>query len=679
MRTCRLLPGFAGMLCAMVVGVCPGELCAQEAPANPKADEQFRLALSLLLNTRVSLHEDAAKEFQSFLKDFPDDPRTPLANFWLGECLVRMERFEDALRAHAVVAERHPDCERHAEALFRVGELNHRLGRFEAAVTANEQFLQRYPQHELAAAVRERDALSRVARLQESAGKDEAAAVRQAREQAGRDDAVGQESLALLGTLLFKQGDFAGAAKACEDYLAKFPQADNAEEIQFNAAAAYLKLEDDTRALDHLRKVQAHRPGEAAHLRGILLLRAKQEREALAEFRQVVEKYPDSPFWMQSLFELGRAGDAPAREKLIARQPESEEADQMRCLWASELVEQGKPEEALKRLEGVKEASKVRSEADALRAGALYQLGTVREKQGAPEPALRAYDELVRKFPEDRHVPYALLRLGSLRMEKDRPEALRALERLRAGFPGFEHAAQAEALAAHGRYAEAWELFEAKRYDQAAPLLAALVDVPELGADSTYTAALCYRNLKRLPEQEAMLRRLRERHPDFRHAAEVRRLLGEVLVEQRKWQESATFYADWAKEEQAPAARAEAQLKAGMALYQLNQIPRAKELLAAAAEAGEPYVKARATFTLGEMELTRQDPAEAKRLFLKVSVLFEHPELTPASMVEAAKCMRQLGEDELARKMLQAVLKDYPASAAAAAAKTLAPLDKETP
>jgi len=669
----RFCPRCRSAWLGIVAIACASALRAQDAAANPKADEQFRLALSLLLNTRVSLHADAAKEFQAFLKEHPTDSRVPLARFWLGECYVRMERPEDALREHAMVADQNPDCERHAEALFRVGELNHRLGRYEAAITANERFLQRHPQHELAAAVRERDALGRIAQLRAAAETDEAAALVQAREQASRDDAVGQEALALLGTLLFRQKDYAGAAKACEDYLAKFPKADNTEEVRFNAAAACLKLEDDARALRHLRGVENHRAGEAAHWRGVLLLRAKQEREALAEFRTVVDKHPDSPLWSQSLFELGRAGDAAARETLVARQPGSEQADQMLCLWASELVGAGKPEEALKRLEAVKGDSKLRAEADALRAGALYQLGAAREKAGASGPAAQAYDELVRAYPEDRHVPYALLRLGALWLEKDRPAAMRALERLRTGFPGFEHAAEAEALAAHGRYAEAWELYEAKRYEQAAPLFAALADAPGVGADAAYTAVLCYRNMNRFQEQVALLRNLRERHPDFPRATDVRRLLGDALVAQRMWQEAATHYADWAKDEQAAAPRAEAQLKAGTALYQLNQIPRAKELLAAAAEHGEPYVKARATFTLGEMELTRQNPAEAKRLFLKVSMLFEHPELTPASMVEAAKCMRQLGEDDTARKLLEAVVKDYPEAAVAPAARTLLP------
>jgi TolA-binding protein len=656
---------------AALVAACVLGLHAQEPPPNPRADEQFRVALSLLLNARVAMHAEAAREFQVFLKDFPADNRVPLAHFWLGECLVRLERNEDALREHALVADGHPTCERHAEALFRVGELSHRLARYEAAVQANARFLEQYPAHELAAAVRERDVLSRTALLQETVAKDEGAALTQAQEQAQRDDAVGQESLALLGTLLYRRGDFVGAAKACEEFLTKFPNAENLEEIRFNAASACLRLPDDARALGHLRGVQTHRPGEAAHLRGTLLLRMKQDGEAQAEFRRVVEKYPDSPFWSQSLFELGRAGDAQARATLIAKFPEAELADQTLCLWGSELIEGGKPEEALKRLEAVKPGSTVHGEAELLRAGALYQLGAAHEKGGAPERATKAYEELVAKYPKDRHAPYALLRLGALLLDKDGAAALRALERIGKEHPGFEHAAQADALIAHRRYTEALALFEAKQFDKAAPLFTALVDHAELGADATYTAALCHRNLNRLAEQEAMLKRLRDRHPDFKYATEVRRLLGTVLVDQRKWQEAATLYADWAAQEKEAAPRAEAQLRAGMALFQLNQVPRAKELLTAAAEHGEPHVKARATFTLGEMELGRKNSEEAKRLFLKVSVLYNDGELTPASMVEAAKCMRSLGDDAMARKLLEAVVKDYPESAVAAAAKAL--------
>ena len=117
--------------------------------------------------------------------------------------------------------------------------------------------------------------------------------------------------------------------------------------------------------------------------------------------------------------------------------------------------------------------------------------------------------------------------------------------------------------------------------------------------------------------------------------------------------------------------RADARLQAGLALYQLNQLPRAKELLGQALEEGEPSVQARATFTLGEIALTQGDAAAAKPLFLKVSVLYDSPDLTPAALLEAAKCMARLNENDKAKQLLESIVKDYPKSPVAPQAREL--------
>jgi TolA-binding protein len=241
-------------------------------------------------------------------------------------------------------------------------------------------------------------------------------------------------------------------------------------------------------------------------------------------------------------------------------------------------------------------------------------------------------------------------------------QALADLGRLTAEFPEFEHRGQARDLIAQIQYRQAWAAYKAEAWHKAADAFAQLQDHAVHGAEATYLAGVCYQRAGKPGQAEACLEHLLKEHADYQYAAEARELLGEMLTAQKKWQDAATLYASYAGDLKEPARRAEVELKHGMALYQLNQATRAREALQYAVDHGQPPVKAKALFFLGELLLMQKKYAEAKDYFLKVGVLYRHDELTPASLLEAAKCMRATGDTEQCRELLRRVADGYPKS-----------------
>ncbi len=649
-------------------------LLAPAAGAEEKepAAEQYRLALGLLLNQRVSLPKEAEAEFRAFLETYPKDERAPLARYWLGECLVRQERFADARAQYRIVAGKHGDCERHAEALFRLGEMSQRLGEPDEAVDAYARFQKRYGEHELADKARQKETAARVTRLRARLETKPEEAIALARAESSRGDAAGEEALFILGMLLFNDGDPEGAAGAYEDLLKRFPKSQSAEEAHFNAANAYIRLEKDAQALKHLDQVKAYKPDRTLYLRGAILSRQGKKKEAMQAFGLVVKKHRQSEYRLHSLFELGRLGDGKAWQTLIKEAPQSDLSDDARLLQATGLLEAGQPAKALETLRPIGAQSPRRSEADSLAANSHYRLGLAHEKVKKFKPAAEAYETILASYPKDAVAPYAMLRLGALRIEGERGKARALLQRLLQEHPGFEDRAQAESLIVFARNEEAWDLYEAKRYAEAAPVFSALRENAEYGADAAYMAGLAYWKAGDAEKAEAALTQFLKKHPKNQYALDAGWTLGEALAQRGKWQAAADHYLQLAQRlEKDKARQAEALLKAGMALYQLNHLPRAKQTLTRAIENGAPYVKARATFILGEIAFNQKQYEVAKQYFLKVTVLYEHEDLTPAAMLETAKCMQHLDEEKKAERLLQAILKDFGKSAYAATARQL--------
>ncbi len=112
-------------------------------------------------------------------------------------------------------------------------------------------------------------------------------------------------------------------------------------------------------------------------------------------------------------------------------------------------------------------------------------------------------------------------------------------------------------------------------------------------------------------------------------SAEAAQRLGDLLLEDKKYDEAATCF---------------------------------ERAAAASSEAALAEVKARSMLGLGRIAEAREKWDDARRYYLSVAILFDHPELSPAALYRAADIFGRMGQLEPREKTLQELKTRYPQS-----------------
>jgi TolA-binding protein len=154
---------FAALVAALTILIGLG-LRASRAD---EGEDQFATAARHYSQQRWEL---AAHEFSGLLKNHPDHGRAAWATFFLGESLVRLERYGEATVRFHDLLKRFPDNRYAAQALFRAGESAYLSGDGDAALKDLNQFSSDHPNDQLTAY-----ALAYVGRIELRQGHVEAA------------------------------------------------------------------------------------------------------------------------------------------------------------------------------------------------------------------------------------------------------------------------------------------------------------------------------------------------------------------------------------------------------------------------------------------------------------------------------------------------------------------------
>lgn len=467
------------------------------------------------------------------------------------------------------------------------------------------------------------------------------------------------EVLYLRGSILGRQKETEAAAQAYREVVAKHPDSRFRPYCLFELGALGQHEAWQQLARDYPKDALADevRYREAGELAG-----KGQNEEALRQLQAIGDtsaRRRDADVLKAEL--LGPSDLAGSLRTLSSLEKEAiapARLSRTRYAVALAALDQQKPSEALKLLALVLADATCQE----LHPDCLYRTGLAHEQLKKTDEAKTVYRKLVDAEPKGALAPFALLRLAVLDREA-RPEvAMADLQRIATDFPKFEHAAQVAEVTSELQYRQAWDAFKKNDAAKAAVAFSLLKDHKAYGAEASYLAGVSFRNAGQPTEAEKHLAFLLKHHADYEFAADAREMLGELFSTQKKWQDAAQHYGAYVATIQEPAARAAVELKLGMSLYQLNQAPRAREALLYASEHGEAAVKAKALFFLGELLLLQKKHAEAKEYFLKVAVLYKHDELTPAALLEAAKCLKATGETAPCRTLLQRLATEYPTS-----------------
>lgn len=150
----RRLPGNANagapMVDSAMAGGGGGESLVQ---GGGNADQLWRAAQEQL--SRGSL-TSASRAFQQFVEDYPTDPRSPDAHFYLADILSQQNRPEDALAAFEEIPELFPTAPKVPDALYRIANLQIEMGDNDAAKATLERIMNTYPDAMISMLAREK-------------------------------------------------------------------------------------------------------------------------------------------------------------------------------------------------------------------------------------------------------------------------------------------------------------------------------------------------------------------------------------------------------------------------------------------------------------------------------------------------------------------------------------------
>lgn len=638
---------------------------------NPDAaireDALYYLGESLSKDNRGN---DAIPRFEAFLQEFPESEYALYAKVSLALALERRAgeaKGPDYERARALFREAAaaPDAAVAAEALYLRGQCDFARGDYAASAEAFAELRQRFPQSPRAA-----EAASRAAWASERS--DKPAETLALADAALADAAVAHrdEWLYLKGRALFQLGRFEESAAAMMSIINDFGSSEYTVSAAYASALAYERAKRYRDALPFLGVIPDNDP-----LRPRVLRLTASCAEALGDqaalesdcYRELCEKFPDDSDAADSLYRYARClqgarrwPEAAARYAEYARRfPTGPQAASARYAEGVCHKAAGKTDEALAAWGAlVRDAPQ-----DALAPDACYLKAVEEFRLERRDAALADFDALLAfgdRVPAQRRTD-ALFWRGCLLAQLDRHAE--ALESLRAAEAASTQEAQTDEI----RYQLWYVLQKLGRLDEAADVLATLLDRPAIASriqpkQVAWAIEHQYHRGK-LDEARQAARFLAKSsdEPDWRQTAwgwtgRIEAARGDPAAAEAAYRAAADLPA-------ATRYAAEAFLRVGEYRLAAKDYGAAEKRFERAIELAQPRdlaeVRVHATVGLARAWLALGRKEDAARQFLGVCMVYQDPVLIPQVITEAVPLLRELGRDDEAEALLQDLREVY--------------------
>ncbi len=115
---------------------------ATKAPDPAKAEAAYQKAFKLLKDSR---YDQALVAFKSFLNDYPTNPFSDNAQYWLAETNYVMQKYELAINEYQALLNTYPDSKKVSHALLKIGYSYAELGNESDAKKTLEEVKAQYP------------------------------------------------------------------------------------------------------------------------------------------------------------------------------------------------------------------------------------------------------------------------------------------------------------------------------------------------------------------------------------------------------------------------------------------------------------------------------------------------------------------------------------------------------
>ena len=615
----------------------------------------------------------AVSAYSRLVKEHVASPFAPMGRYQLAFGYIAQGELEKAAVEFSEVAGTEgADAALRMESYFRAAESYDKLGWFDAAVSTYEGLERDYPDSAYAHRARYGHSWA----LYEAGKLEEAMAAARAFSRAYADSPYRAGMLYLMGNCLQQREDFDEAQNAYSELRASFPESEFASRAQYKTAwVHYLKGDKASakRELDGFLGLAEKKglEGDALFLRGTLLFEEGALSEAGDAFQRVYGSFPGSEFASDAVFKHAESLTRLGRHENAARAL-GDFADTYPA-HARALEAHLRAGDAHFALNGFAEAvgRYERALSGAPSAGlheeALYRLAVAQYNRGSYAESTVAFGKLLESYPGGKYAPEANLRTGNhfLREDRDPMKAIPFYERAYATAGEGPYAGRALKGLALARY-------ESKDFDGAAEsFLRVMTRWGDVRLNEKTYAWVGEHLFDRedwngaLSAFEALLRYV----PEYPNPERVLFKIAECAERADRGEEALGRYQRVLDAAPASATSLEAKFRMAGLYEALDKTELALPMYEAGANANNGETAARSRFRLGEIYEERGEFTTAAKHFMRVAILFFHPELSPKSLWRAGQCFEKSDDLKQARATYAEVLREYPESAQAALAR----------
>lgn len=610
-------------------------------------------------------YSDAEASLRHLLEAYTQSPEAPYAGYLLALVYAAMGNKEKAATAFSSLASSVDDPELKAEARYRAAEIYLSLGWYEAAAKAYEDLRKSFPASEYArtSTVNYAYALYQLQRPEEALAALDA--FLKGDPEAGRR----VDALYLRGNLLQQMKRYDEALAVYREVQAHEDQKEFAIRAEYKIVQTLYQRGASAEAKSAATAfLQAHPEGpyagEVAFLLGLILGAEGNYEDALQQFRRVAEKYGDGPLGGDTYFKIAectemlglRAQAAKAYDEFIARFPDHRLKAEALVRAGDNYFDSGDYPQAVARYAQVFDLGGTIPNEETVRY--RYAVALLNNKQWTE--AVAALERFTQSFPQSSYVVEALYRLGDLYLREiqDPVKAIECFQKVVEREPKGPWGGRALRGLALARY-------ERKDFEQAAQLFLEIVrewpDIP-LTEEIYAWAGQWFFDHEQWESAGIILSALLTAVPTYPNPERVLYKIGEAYQRAGKTAKALEVLGKLVQTAPSSGIAVEAQYLMGQIYEAQGDREHAFAAYQAAADANSGEAAARAQFRLAELHEQEGEWDQAARSFMRVAILFLHPELSPEALLRASRAYEKMGNVEQAQRAREELLKDFPDS-----------------
>ena len=577
--------------------------------------------------------------YRQIVSGFPNHERVPRAQLGIGICLRAQQQWDAAIKQLTTSEAAFQQPALLAESRLLIGQSHLAAKRPPDAVAALRSAIAAKPDWEHVDEIRFVLGVS----LRAAQEMDAAIAELEQFNAIHLKSTYRDQALIQLAEIQSLQNKYDLAIATYGKLIAELPTSTRLPAALYGLGSGQFELGQVPAALKTLDQLVANHPQSdviprGRYLRGLCRLNAQQYAPASEDLQAFLNSKPDPEPLADAQFalarcQLGLKQVQPATQTmnaLLKQTPNYPRADDVYYELGFAYLELEDNKQAIAAFTTL--ANKLPDSPRA--AESAYRVGEL-EEQANHFPEAAAAFQLGLQRPGEVVVREKLFyRLGNLQyQQKQYDEAVATFEKQLAEIPTGELSFAAIYLSGESRFAQ-------KQFRQALDTYSRIVEskaetAREFQARALYRGGICASQLSDWPLSEQRFAALVQQFPKFQQLGEARYGLGVAMQNQKKLDEAKSVF--------------------GKITVDLPDTETA----------------AKSWFMMGQCCFAQKQFAEAIDCFSEVAFGFKHPEWQPLSYFEAGRCYVQLKNVTAARKMLTAVVKEFPKHARVKDAQTI--------